>query len=164
MNTAVIITGTMCSGKSTISERIQKELNIKLITESNVSPKNFLGMMYEIKNNEFKDIVLIEHAEILRKIDEINKYFENIVIVLINVSNSILIDNFKKRELENTIGSYSIETVLAWKKYIEDDFNKVKNNYINYIVDINANDDYDSAHNNIIKFLSMYKIGKPSHQ
>ena len=122
------------------------------------------GIMSEIKNNEFKDIVLIEHAEILSKIDEINKYFENVVIILLNVSNNILIENFNSRKSRNTINSYHLETVLTWKKYIEYDFNKVKNNYINYILDINTNDDYVSAHNNIINFLSIHKIGKPSHQ
>jgi len=164
MNTAIIITGTMCSGKSTISEKIQKELGIPLITELNVTPQSMFGMMSEIRNNESKDIVLIEHAEILRKIDEINKYFKNIVIILLNVSNNILKENFNSRESRNTINNYPFEAVLSWKKYIEDEFNKVKNNYINYVVDINTNDDYVSAHNNIIIFLSMHKINKPSQQ
>jgi tRNA uridine 5-carbamoylmethylation protein Kti12 len=70
MNTAIIITGTVCSGKSCISEKIQENLNAKLITELNSSPENIFGIIHVIKNSEDEYIAIIEHAEILKYIDD----------------------------------------------------------------------------------------------
>ena len=155
MSIAIIITGTMCSGKTTISEKMQKKINIELITELNVSPNSIHGMINEIKSKENKDIVLIEHAEILRVIDKIDKCFTKIVIIFMNVSDNLLIENFNKRKSQNTIGNYLLETVLEWKKYIEEDFKKLQKDYIKYTVDINTNEDYDIAYNKMMNFLSM---------
>lgn len=155
MSIAIIIAGTMCSGKSRISKKIQKELNIDLITELNVSPNNIFGMIYEIKSKENKSNILIEHLEILRVIDKIEEYFTKIIIILLNVSEDVLIKNFNERKLYNTI-KYPFETVLDRKKYIKELFVELKNDYEKYIVDINTYDDYDLAYNYIMNILSKY--------
>jgi len=159
MNTAVILTGTMCSGKSTISEKIQNEFKIKLISESNASTKSLLGMMYEIKNNKFEGIVLIEHAEILRYIDDLNKYFENLIIILLEVSDSILVTNFNSRKEQNAIGNYPPETVFTQKKYIEELFNNIGNKYIKYTANINDRKDYEIEYN---KIINLIKVNTPN--
>jgi len=155
MSIAIIIAGTMCSGKSRISKKIQKELNIDLITELNVSPNNIFGMIYEIKSKENKSNILIEHLEILRVIDKIEEYFTKIIIILLNVSEDVLIKNFNERKLYNTI-KYPFETVLDRKKYIKELFVELKNDYEKYIVDINTYDDYGLAYNYIMNILSKY--------
>ena len=153
MSIAIIITGTMCSGKSTISKKLQKELNIDLITELNVSPNGIHGMIHEIKTKEKKNNMLIEHVEILRVIDKIEEYFTKIIIILLHVSNNVLVENFNTRKLQNAI-NYPFETVLDRKEYIKEIFVGLKKDYIKYTVGIDAYEDYDLAYNAIIELLS----------
>ena len=161
MNIAVLITGTICSGKTTISERLQKELNVKLINELNVSPTGVFGIKHAIKINESKGIVLIEYAEILSIIDDINKHFEKIIVFLLNVSNKIIFENLSIRKSQNIGGDYlkvGQEYILCMKKDIEEQFNNLKNCYEKHILNIHSREDYDIAYNEIIiPVLSKYK-------
>jgi uridine kinase len=156
MNTAIIITGTICSGKSTISEKIQKELNIKLINELNVSPKGLLGMKSAIKNNEYKGVLLIEHFEILNIINDIDKNFKKIIIILLNVSDSILIENLNTRKSQNITGNYLKVDILERKKYILEQYNKINDDYEKYIANIEVYEDYDLEYNKIINIIKNY--------
>ena len=150
LNIAVLITGTICSGKSTISKKVQEELNVKLIHELNVSPNGIFGIKYAIEKNEDKGIVLIEHLEILSFIDDINRHFEKIIIFLLNVSDNILKENLNNRKLQNITGDYLKYDILSLKKDIEEKFQDV-NNHEKYILNINVYEDYDLAYDIIIK-------------
>jgi cytidylate kinase len=156
MNTAVFITGTVCSGKSTISEKIQKELNIKLINETNVCPNGILGIKHEIKTNKNNDIVLIEHVEILNIIDDIKKYIKNLFIILLNVSDNILIKNLEMRKSKNITGDYLRADILGIKKEIEKKFNNIIYGCEKYTANINKCEDYDIEYDKIIKKISIH--------
>jgi len=157
MNDAIIITGTICSGKSTISENIKNKLNIEFINETNVSPNGIFGMKYAIKNNNYKDILLIEHAEILNFMDDIKIYFKNIIIILLNVSDNILIENLNLRKSKNITGDYLKVNILEMKKSIETQFNKIEYDCKKYIANINLYEDYKYEYNNIIDFIINHK-------
>jgi len=156
LNIAVLIIGTPCSGKSTISKRLQEELGVKLINELNVSPNGIFGMKSAIKNNEDKGIVIIEHAEILSIIDDINKHFEKIIIFLLNVSDNILSENLNSRKSQNITGNYLNVDIFNLRKYYEEQFNNI-NNHEKYKLNINNYEDYDLVYIDIIQKLSIYK-------
>jgi len=157
MNTAVFITGTICSGKSTLSERIGKSLNIDVIGETNSN--GFFGIIDKIKNNTFTLPVIIEHAEIHNLINkkrelEISKYFNKMIIILLNVSDDILTVNLNDRKSRNITGDYLNVDMFAMKKDIERHFNEVADDFIKYTANINIVDDYESEYQRIITFLS----------
>ena len=157
MNTAIFITGTVCSGKSTLSERIGKSLNINVISETNSN--GFFGIIDRIKNNEFISPVIIEHAEVYNLVNnkreyEISRYFNKMIIILLNVSDYLLIKNLNDRKLRGTTGDYLKIDMFAMKKDIENYFNEISNEYTKYIVNIKNIDDYEYEYNKIITFLT----------
>jgi adenylate kinase family enzyme len=154
MNTTVIIVGTPCSGKSTISKRICEELNIKLITELNVVPINIFGIRNEYKKCENNVNVLIEHVEILSYIEEINIYSNKVIVILLNVSDNILNQNLEKRKSQNIQGDYLKYDILYIKKDIEEKFKNINIDCVKYVADINAYEDYNLEYNKIISILS----------
>ncbi|MCL2603499.1 MAG: AAA family ATPase [Defluviitaleaceae bacterium] len=156
MNTAIFITGTICSGKSTLSERIGNALNIDVISETNSN--GFFGIIDKIKNNEFTSPVIVEHAEIYNLINknrelEISKYFDKMIIILINVSNDILTANLNDRKSRNIVGDYLKIDMFEMKKSIENHFNEIPMDFIKYIVNVNIVDDYEFEYKKIIAFL-----------
>jgi len=160
MNIAVLITGTICSGKSKISKKLQEELNVNLIHELNVSPTGIFGMKQAIKTNKSKGIVLIEYAEILSIIDYINEYFEKIIVFLLNVSDEIIFENLNIRKSQNIGGDYlkvGQEYISCMKKDIEKQFNNLKNIYEKHILNISSREDYDIEYEKIISVLNNYK-------
>lgn len=157
MNTAIFITGTICSGKSTLSERIGKSLNINVISETNSN--GFLGIIDRVKNNRFTSPVIIEHAEIYNLINEkreleISRCFDKMIIILMNVSDDILMENINERKSRGVTGDYLKIDIFAMKKDIENHFNEVTNDFIKYIANINIVDDYQREYQKIITFIS----------
>lgn len=158
MQTAIIITGTICSGKSTISQKISKSLKIDLLDESN-PPKYFFGAIDRIRENDFISPVIVEHTDILNFFDEgkkydIGMYFDKKIIILINVSDDILLRNINDRKLRGVTGDYLNVDVIKTKREIENKFNEKKNGFIKYIANINIVDDYEHEYDKIIAFLS----------
>jgi len=155
MNKAVLIAGTPCSGKSKITNKIHENYNLQLLNEINVYPNGLFSMKCAIQNNKYNGIVLIEHADILHIFDDIYKYFDEIIILLLNVSDKILLENRNFRMSQNITGDYLKFDILQQKKYIEADFNNINNKYIKYIANINERKDYDIEYNNIIRLLKL---------
>ena len=156
MSTAIIITGTICSGKTTISKKISEYLSINFLSEENVSPKGLMSILKEIQSGKFTDIVLIEHANILNFIDDIADYFDKLIIILLNVSETVLTYNMNTRKQNNAIGDYLNIDIFETKREIQQQFENLKYNKITYVADIIKNNDYDIEFKNIIEFLSVY--------
>ena len=157
MNTAIIITGTICSGKSTLSKRISESLNINILNENN--SKGFFGIINKIKTNEFTSPVIIEHTDILNVFDlttshDISGYFDKKLVILMNVSDDILTRNINERKSRGATGDYLKVDMFAMKNDIENKFNGLANDFVKYISNINILDDYESEYQNIIAFLS----------
>ena len=156
MNTAIFITGTICSGKTTLSERIGDSLNINVISETNSN--GFFGIIDRVKNNEYTSPVIIEHAEVYNMVNkdrdlEISRYFDKMIVILINVSDDILAQNIEDRKSKNVVGDYLKIDMLAMKKDIEHHFNEVINDCAKYIANINTIDDYESEYHKITAFI-----------
>ena len=157
MNTAIIITGTICSGKSTLSNRLSESLGYDLLNENN--PKHFFGMIDKITTGDFKSPVIIEHTDILNMFDEnkeydIGKYFDKKIIVLMNVSADILKKNIDDRKSRGVTGEYLKMDMLAMKKDIENKFNGFENGFIKYVANIDIIDDYEEEYKKIVAFLT----------
>jgi len=156
MSTAIIITGTICSGKTTISKKISEYLDIKFLSEENVSPKGLMSILREIRSGKFTDIVLIEHANILNFIDDITDCFDKLIIILLNTSDTVLADNINMRKQNNIIGDYLNIDIFESKKEIQKQFETLKYDKIIYVADITKNNDYGIEFKNIIEFLSLH--------
>jgi len=154
MSTAIIITGTICSGKTTISEMISERLNIPLFSEGNVFPRGLTGILDAIKSGKFTDSVLVEHADILNFMDDIVRYFDKQIMILLNVSEKILTDNLDNRKSKSIIGDYLNVDICQMKKNIIKKFEELKGEKITYVVDITDHSDYERACENIVEFLS----------
>jgi cytidylate kinase len=72
MAAAIIVTGTICSGKSTLSKKIGESLGLNVLDENN--PKYFYGILDKVKENVFKSPVIIEHTDILNFFEENKEY------------------------------------------------------------------------------------------
>jgi len=155
MSTAIIITGTICSGKTTVSRKISKCLNIDFLSEENVFPKSLMAILDKIKNCKYPNTVIIEHACILNFINDINSYFDKQIIILLNVCDDILINNLNIRKLNNGVGDYLNVDIFEMKKDIEKQFAKLKDDKITYTADIIENSDYDIEYENIIEFIKQ---------
>lgn len=156
MNIVIFITGTICSGKSTLAQRISKSLNIDLLSETNSN--GFFGIIDRVMNNDFTSPVIIEHAEIYNLINknrdlEISRYFDKILIIVMNVSDDILTNNLNERKSRELIGDYLNIDMFAMKKDIENYIND-NNDYTKYILNINSIDDYEGEYHKVISFLS----------
>jgi len=151
-----MITGTICSGKTTLAQRLSESLNINMISESNSG--GFFGIIDRIKNNDFTPPVIIEHAEIYNLLNEnreheISKYFDQIIVILMNVSEDLLVQNLNDRKSRNVIGDYLNIDMLDMKKQIEEYFNETSFSF-KYIADINTVDDYKYQYEKIMRLLS----------
>ncbi len=62
MNTAIIVTGTICSEKSTLSNKISKFFDFDVPDENN--PNHFYGNLDKIKTNDFTSPIIIEHTDL----------------------------------------------------------------------------------------------------
>jgi len=71
-----------------------------------------------------------------------------------NVADEILIKNIKDRKSRNEKGDYLKIDMFSMKKDIEIYFNKITNDYIKYITNINTVDDYELEFQKIITFIS----------
>jgi tRNA A37 threonylcarbamoyladenosine biosynthesis protein TsaE len=162
MRKAIFITGTICSGKSTLSERIGNELKMDVISETNSN--GFFGIVDRIKNGEFTPPPIIEHAEIYLLLNdkreiEISRHFDKMIVVLLNVSDDILTKNLNERKASGSTGDYLKIDIFAMKKEIERHFNEVEGDYIKYIANINCVDEYEDEYKKIVTFLaSEYSI------
>jgi len=157
MNTAIIITGTICSGKSTLSKKISEALHFNVLNENN--SKHFFGIIERIKENDFTSPVIIEHTDILNVFNgqedyDISKYFDKKIIILMNVSDDILTKNINDRKARGATGDYLKVDMFAMKKEIENKFNEKTNSFVKYISNINIFDDYEHEYQRIIGFLS----------
>ena len=159
MNKAIFITGTICSGKTTLSERIGKALNIDVIGETNSN--GFFGIIDRAKNGEFTSPVIVEHAEVYNLINknrdiEISKYFDEMIVILLNVSDEILTKNFEHRKLQDAIvvGDYLKIDMFEMKREIESYFNEHISDFAKYVANINSIDDYELEYEKIVDFLA----------
>ena|GEM_PF-1782433 len=157
MNTAIIITGTICSGKSTLSKKISEALHFNVLDENN--PDHFFGIINKIKNGDFISPVIIEHTDILNVFDEneeygIGKYFDKKIVILMNVSDDILMNNIAERKSRGATGDYLKVDMFVMKKNIEKRFNEMPDDFIKYISNVNIENDYEDEYGKIIAFLS----------
>ena len=159
MSIAIIVTGTICSGKSTLSKRISELFKFDLMDESN--PKHFYGILDKIKEGDFKSPVIIEHTDILYTFDEnkeydIGKYFGKKIIIIMNVSDSILMKNINDRKSRGATGDYLNVDMFEMKRNIEKRFNEMPNDFVKYVANVNVENDYEYEYEKMIKFLSPH--------
>jgi len=159
MNVAIIITGTICSGKSTLSNKISETLKINLLNENN--SKHFFGIIDNVKENKYISPVIIEHTNILNVFDEnneynIGKYFNKKIIILLNVSDNILTKNINDRKLMGATGDYLNVDMFEMKKNIEKQFNEMPSDYEKYVANIDVENDYDIEYEKILDFLTIH--------
>jgi len=157
MRKAIFVAGTICSGKSTLSEKLGKELNMDVISETNSN--GFFGIVDRVKNSEFTPPPIIEHAEMhlllnYKRDIEISRYFDEMVIILLNVSDDLLTKNLSERKARGVTGDYLKIDIFAMKKEIENHFNKLERDCIKYIANINTAEDYEVEYQKIINFLA----------
>jgi adenylate kinase family enzyme len=157
MNIAIIVTGTICSGKSTLSKKISQSLNLNVLDENN--PQHFYGILEKVKEGDFTSPVIIEHTDILNVFDEnkeydIGKYFDRKIIILMNVSDDILTKNINDRKLRNIMGDYLKVDMFEMKKNIEKRFNEMPNDFIKYAANITVENNYENENEKITAFLS----------
>lgn len=146
--TAIIIVGTICSGKTTLCNKLHEDLNIDYINESNSN--NLFGILNKLQNS--RELIIIEHSDILNHLKEIKKEVKNIILIHLDVSDEILIKNYNQRIKNNAEGDFKNINMLDMK----DEIKRLADNYKfeNYLrVSINNELDYEKSYNSIKEFI-----------
>lgn len=152
---AVIITGSVVAGKSTVARKVASECNVPLISEETA------GNYYEILdsiNPICYPKVLIEHCWIYRKWFILNNIYEQSKIILLNVDKDLLRKNFNKRLKVSAEGDYIKFDPVEQQKQIISDINEIKPQYQNKfhkieVINIKNYSDYDLAVKKIVKYF-----------
>jgi hypothetical protein len=87
---------------------------------------------------------------------DIGKYFDEKIIILINVSDDILTKHINDRKSRNVTGDYLKVDVFAMKRNIEKRFNEMPSDFIKYVANITIDNDYEHEYEKIMVFLSTY--------
>jgi len=152
MSTLIFITGTICSGKTTMAKRISESLGIGVVNETNTN--GFFGIIDEIQGNAFISPVIVEHAEVYNLLNEKRKHyiggdFDKVIVILINVADDILADNLAERKSQNAIGDYLNIDMFEMKAQIKSYFDEM-NCTAKYVANINTVEDYEREFTEIV--------------
>ncbi len=156
-NIAIIVSGTTCSGKTIISKRISEDLKLKLINEEYIRPFNLENLSKELKKHKSENIV-IEHTDILNYFDEIKKYYQNIILIYLNISDKILIKNYNIRKDNKAVGDFINIDNIKLKKDIEKEIKNLKSEVI--YLNISKMSDYDTEYTKLINIIKTSSIVK----
>lgn len=155
--TAIIITGAPCSGKTTLCNKLSKDLDINFVNENNS------GNLFGILNNLYtqKNFLIIEHSDILNYLEEIRKIFNKIIIIYLDVSDELLNLNYNERIKNNAIGDFKNIDIFEIKRELDEIIETMNFDTI-FKIKINDTSDYENKYrfikdiiienkNNIIK-------------
>lgn len=149
MKKAIIIVGPPCAGKTTLCNKLSKDLSINLINESNSG--NLLGIVNNLYTQ--KESVIIEHSDILSYLEEIKKNFNKVIIIYLDVSDDLLLSNYNERIKNNSIGDFKNINPLKMKELLSSEINKISLRKI-FRIKINSKSDYDNKYE-FIKGLTI---------
>ncbi|HQF36132.1 MAG TPA: hypothetical protein PLL26_00605 [Candidatus Dojkabacteria bacterium] len=157
---ALIICGPIVSGKSTITEKISKEIKIPLISETTI------GNYYKIIDyiDPFKyPCAIYEHCYIYKKWYVFQSLYLKTHTFILNPSDKIITKNYLKRKISDSAGDYLKTDPIKQRDEILSDVYNIKpqfsqRNHKLTIININHYSDYLLIRNKII--LLYVKICK----
>jgi dephospho-CoA kinase len=139
MKKAVCVVGTICSGKSTIASRISQSLNLPVLTET-MFANGLRGVLNRISDYES---IVIEHCELLKYLPRIEKLFSAIIVVNIDITESLAREYKRERIDRGGTGDFLKIDPVAMKKEIEDQLMTVSCRHPCIRVRIESDDDYE---------------------
>lgn len=135
MKTLFVITGAVCSGKTTMAKHIAKKFDLKLFSE-----EVFLNLENCLKNVNIckQDYAIIEHCDILENLDKLPTC--NLKVFVLKLNPSMLKNNFNLRKQRGATGDYlNIDPVAQQTQILSD----CKHPFD--VVEITSNADYAAA-------------------
>ena len=152
MKEAIIITGAVCSGKTSISNKISKDINFKLINEENTRPFNLHNLKKQLQIHKSENVI-IEHTDILNYYDEIKKCFNIKVLIYINTSNEVLLKNIEARKNNNATGDYININAFKQKELIKNQLKHLNLKHSLIYLNILYNQEYDKKYKKLINMI-----------
>ncbi len=149
-NIAIIVTGTICSGKTTLAKRISEDVNYRLLNEENIKPFNFENVCKQLQMYKLKNII-VEHTDILNYFNEIIKFYKTIILIYLDVSDEILLQNLSIRKNNKAVGDFSSIDYITLKKNIEEKVKALKNEVIYF--NVLESFDYDREYAKLIHVI-----------
>lgn len=150
---ALILTGSVCAGKSTLSQKLHGPLQLRVISEGTIG--NYYKIMDRI-NPYYIPNGLFEHVWIYRKWFLFKAVYDRSMTVVLDVDENLLKKNFEKRLEIDKVGDFRnmdpVETqkeILSDIKRFEKDYVDVNNQILH--VKIGSQEDYGYASDEIIK-------------
>lgn len=101
MKTLFIITGAVCSGKTTLSKLLSKNFNLPLFNEEVYG--NLDNAIAQLKNCSF-DYAILEHCDVLFNLKYLEQFNKKIFVLKLN--DELLTENFNNRVKANATGDY----------------------------------------------------------
>ena len=101
MKTLFIITGAVCSGKSTLAKKISEKFNFDLFNEELCGDLD--NAINELKNCT-SDYAILEHCDVLSNLQQLEQFNKKIFVLKLN--NKLLKNNFENRKLAGATGDY----------------------------------------------------------
>ena len=135
---AICIVGPICSGKSTLAERISVELNIPYLTETMFDN----GLMELLDHLDDYDRVIIEHCSLLNFHDRITKHFTLISVVYIQISEDLMQAHIQQRIAKGGTGDFILIDPIEMKQEIEKAISMLPEKTSLWIMRINSDKDY----------------------
>ena len=144
MKTLFIITGAVCSGKSTLAKKISESFNLPLFNEELYG--NLENSINELNNCNL-DYAIIEHCDILNFLKELKQYNKKIFVLKVN--NKLLKEHFNSRVKSGATGDYLKINPVKQQEQILNLSNQID------VINIETSSDYEIALSKISKSVSL---------
>lgn len=144
MKTLFIITGAVCSGKTTIANTISEKFNLPVFNEQTYGN---LSNAINAVNSCNLDYAIFEHCDVLFNLDSLKKYTLKIFVLKLN--DNLLKSNFEIRKNSGASGDYLKVDPIKQQNEILD----LAKNFD--IIEVNAINDYNLALNKISKSIEL---------
>lgn len=138
--TSIIISGAVASGKSTIARKLAEDIGYELINEETTG--NYYKILDRIHPKHLPHAIY-EHCWIYKKRYIFEALYERVVVVILDVSEDVLLQNYKKRKEIDASGDYLDIDPLKQQTQI------LSENPDTHIVQIQTYADYDKAYDTI---------------
>jgi len=146
MKTLFLITGAVCSGKTTLAKQIGNAFNMPIFNEDIYG--TFENCLNNLKNCE-QNYLLLEHCDATNNLQKLKNF--NVKIFVLKVNNNLLLKNYENRKNTGATGDYLKINPLKQQADILNQASKLTCD----IIEINNTADYELALNSISKSVAL---------
>lgn len=153
---ALIISGAVTSGKSLLAKDLEKELKLKVISETTTG--NYYKILDSINPYLYPNAIY-EHCWIYKKYFMFKHLYEKNFLVTLLIAPTLLQNNYAARVRQSTKGDFVKIDPIKQQEEIILDINRLTTNFEDernkiLIISVNAIEDYITAKETIIRAFS----------